>query len=173
MLLLALLAGGAQAPAHDGQTTQIKVWFSNSRLNPEPSDCKAVYMVERQVPSTVAVATASLKALFAGPTPAEAAMGYHSAFSARSAGLLQSIRIRRGSAYVDLHDLRAELSVASSSCGTAEIQAQISQTLRQFPTVQRMSLAIEGDPQRLHDWLNQACAPALGACTAEAFRRGP
>lgn len=175
LLVVALACFGTAALAHDSAaaTTRLRIWFSHSRLNPDPSDCRAVYLVERLVPRTVAVATASLNALFAGPTPAEAAQGYHSAFSSVSAGLLKSIRIRRGSAFVDLHDLRTELSTASSSCGAAGFQAQVTATLLQFSAVQRVSLAIGGQPQRLHDWLDLTCVPASSACDARAFQRGP
>lgn len=175
LLVVALACFGTAALAHDGAaaTTRLKIWFSNLRLNPDPSDCRAVYLVERLVPRTVAVATASLNALFAGPTPAEAARGYHSAFSSASAGLLKSIRISRGSAFVDLQDLRTALSTVSSSCGAAEFQAQLTTTMLQFSSVKRLSLAIDGQPQRLHDWLNLSCAPAGAACDALAFQRGP
>lgn len=174
-LVAALACFGTTALAHDSAAaiTRLKIWFGNSRLNPDPGDCNAVHPVERQVPEALAVATASLDALFAGPTPAEAAQGDHSAFSSASAGLLKSFRISRGSALVDLHDLRTELSTVSSSCGAAEFQAQVTTTLLQFSSVKRRSLAIDGQPQRLCDWLNLSCVPASAACDAGSFQRGP
>ena len=98
---------------------RLQLWFSNDRLNPDPMDCRAVFAVERQVPVTAGVAGATLRALFAGPTPHEAAAGYRSVFSPASAGLLRAVYIRKGAAYVDMHDLSQVMSGAASSCGAA------------------------------------------------------
>ena len=150
-------------------TTRVQVWFSNDRLNKDPMDCKAVFPLERRVPRTQAVATASLRELFAGPTPGETAKGYRSVFSPASAGLLRSVHIGRGTAYVDLHDLSQELSGATASCGAAEFQAQVSRTLMRFPTIRRVIYAFDGKPSAFYDWMNESCGPVNDDCDPRPF----
>ncbi len=168
---LALLLCLASAwPAHaQGDTTRLLAYFSNARLAADPADCAAVTALDRHVPRTGAVATAALQQLFAGPTPAEKAVGYRSPFSTATAGLLKSLRVRDGTAYVDLHDQRAQLAGATSSCGTAEFQSQVVRTLRQFPSIQRVVFAIEGQPRSFYQWMNEECGPVNGHCDARPF----
>lgn len=149
------------------------VYFSNPRLAADPADCSAVVALDRQVPRTGAVATAALQHLFAGPTAAEKAMGYRSPFSDATAGLLKSVRVLGGTAYVDLHDLRGELAGATSSCGAAELQSQVQRTLRQFPSVKRVIFAIEGQPRSFYEWMNEECGPANDRCNARPFTPQP
>lgn len=133
--------------------TRLNVYFNNDRLAPRSDDCGLVFPVQRVLPVTVAVATAALTQLFAGPSEAEQAAGYRSPFSATTAGLLRGLRIVDGTAHVDLHDPRELLPGASSSCGAAEFQAQIEQTLTQFGSVRRVVIAIDGDPRTFYDWM--------------------
>jgi spore germination protein GerM len=166
-LWLGLALAGAALAQRD--TTHLLVYFSNARLATDPADCAAVFARDRDVPHTGAVATAALQQLFAGPTPAEKAMGWRSPFSASTAGLLKSVRVRDGTAYVDLHDLRGELAGATSSCGAAEFQSQVQRTLRQFPSIQRVVIAIDGQPRTFYEWMNEDCGSANGRCNAAAF----
>jgi len=165
----ALRAGGDPLPAG---TMKLQIWFGNERLNQDQTDCKAVFTVTRHVPSTLAVAAASLRELFAGPKPEELAAGYRSPFSGATAGLLKSVHLHDGTAYLDLHDLRTALSGATSSCGAAEFQAQVSRTLLQFPTIRRVIYAIEGEPRVFYDWMNVACGSANDNCDRRPFGHG-
>lgn len=162
--------GVAAAPAQPA-TTLLRVYFNNERLAATPTDCAVVFDVYRQVPKTEAVAAAALRELFAGPTESERAAGYRSPFSAATAGLLKRVFIVRGTAYVDLNDPRELLPGATSSCGAAEFNTQIERTLRQFPTVQRVIVAIDGDPRRFHEWMGQGCGPADDRCDPAPFQR--
>lgn len=162
-------ATDATAAAPPAGTTRVRVWFSNDRLNPDPQDCRAVFPVERRVPRTLAVAAASLRELFAGPTPAEAAAGYRSVFSAATAGLLRQVHIRKGTAYVDLHDLGESMAGATSSCGAAEFQAQVARTLQHYPTIDRVVYAFDGDPRAFYAWMNESCGPANDDCDPRPF----
>jgi hypothetical protein len=78
--------------------------------------------------------------------------------------------VEQGTAYVDLHDLRERLSGATSSCGAAEFQTQVERTLRQFPTVRRVILAIDGEPRRFYEWMEQDCDLTNDRCDAAPFR---
>lgn len=149
----------------------LQLWFSNDRLNPDAMDCRAVFPVERQVAMTRGVAAATLRALFAGPTPEEAAAGYRSVFSTASANLLRGVHIRNGTAYVDLHDLSQVLSGATSSCGASEFQAQVSRSLKRFPNIKRVIYAFEGKPRSFYEWMNESCGPANDGCDPRPFRR--
>ncbi len=108
----------------------------------------------------------------AGPSDGERAAGYRSPFSAATAGLLKRMRIEHGTAYVDLHDPRALLAGATSSCGAAEFQMQVERTLRQFPTVRRVILAIDGEPRAFYAWMGQDCDSSNDHCNAVPFRHG-
>jgi hypothetical protein len=175
VLLAAALCVWAALPATAADerpaagTLRLQLWFSNDRLNPDPMDCQAVYPVERRVPMTLGVAAATLRALFAGPTPEEAAAGYRSVFSPASAGLLKGVHIRKGTAYVDLHDLGELLSAATSSCGAAEFQAQVSRSLQRYPTIERVIYAFEGQPHDFYAWMNESCGPANDDCDPRPF----
>lgn len=159
-----------QAPAQP-QATVLRVYFNNERLAAAPDDCATVFALRREVPKTEAVAAAALRQLFAGPTEAERAAGYRSPFSTSTAGLLKRVFIEHGTAYVDLHDPRALLPGVTSSCGAAEFGTQIERTLRRFPTVRRVILAIDGDPRSFYDWMGQDCDLRNDHCDAAPLRR--
>lgn len=162
----------AAAPASaQPQATVLRVYFNHQRLAAVADDCAIVFERMRKVPKTEAVAAAALRQLFAGPTEAERAAGYRSPFSAATAGLLKRVFIEHGTAYVDLHDPRALLPGATSSCGAAEFGTQIERTLRQFPTVRRVILAIDGDPRSFYDWMGQDCDLRNDHCDAAPLRR--
>ncbi|MBS0402237.1 MAG: GerMN domain-containing protein [Proteobacteria bacterium] len=162
----------AAAPASARpQATVLRVYFNHQRLAAVADDCAIVFERLREVPKTEAVAAAALRQLFAGPTEAERAAGYRSPFSAATAGLLKRVFIEHGTAYVDLHDPRALLPGVTSSCGAAEFGTQIERTLRQFPTVRRVILAIDGDPRSFYDWMGQDCDLRNDHCDASPLRR--
>lgn len=162
-------AAGANAGAG---STKLLVYFSNPRLTPDASNCSAVFPVKRSVPRTRAVATAALQQLFAGPSVIDADVGYRSPFNPATADLLQSIYIRNATAYVNLKDRRIELAGATSSCGAAELRAQIESTLLQYPTILRVIYAIEGEPRTFYEWMNESCGPANDDCAPNAFPPG-
>lgn len=171
--LLAAVAIGF-ALAAPAQATTLRVYFNHAQRAGTEADCAIVFERRREVPPTAAVATAALQQLFAGPTEAERATGYRSPFSAATAGLLRRVHIEDGTAYVDLNDPREALAGATSSCGAAEFNTAIERTLRQFSTVRRVILAIDGDPRRFYEWMGQACDLTNDRCDAGPFRgRGP
>ena len=165
--LALLLACAAAQPA--AATLTLRVYFNNAQQAGTADDCAIVFARTRSVPSTPAVASAALRQLFAGPTAAERAGSDRSPFSAATAGLLKRVFIEHGTAYVDLHDLRAQLPGVTSSCGAAEFGTAIERTLRQFPTVRRVLLAIDGDPRRYAEWMGQDCDLRNDHCDAAPF----
>jgi len=97
----------------------LKVYFDNSQLNKD-QDCTKVYPVSRRVTKTQAVAKTALTELFAGPTVAEKGEGYSSFFSSATKGILKSVRVEEGTAYINLTDIQKIIPNASTSCGSAQ-----------------------------------------------------
>src|SRR5688572_7791567 len=96
VLMVMVLAGAAFA--QDKGTTTIKVYFLNTKSDPDLLDCRAVKPTTRVIPKTSAIATAALEELFKGVTPDETAKGFVSFSAEETKGALKSINIVRGSA---------------------------------------------------------------------------
>jgi len=177
-LLMLISTTMVSATTEAGSTDRAKethflVYFSHDVPDGDPYDCTAVFPVERSVPKTRAIATAALQELFRGPTQREREAGYRSFFSSETTGLLRRLRVAAGHAYLDLHDMRAALSNATSSCGAAELRSQIERTLLQFPSITRVIYAIEGDPRAFYEWINEPCDETNKGCDPQPFRTQP
>ncbi len=118
---------------------KIKVYFNNSKLDPEFS-CNKVFPVEREIAKTEAVARAALEELLKGATEEEKANGF---FSNINPGVkIQSLSIENGVARVDFNE-QMEFQIGGS-CRVAAISAQIRETLKQFSTVGEVVISING-----------------------------
>lgn len=149
--------------------TVIKVYFGNSKLN-QDGDCSKVYPVIREVPKTQAVAKAALGELFGGPTQAEKDRGATSFFSSKTKSILKSVKIENQTAYVDLVDIRQTLSNVSTSCGSAAFLAEVENTLKQFPTIKKVVIAINGKPETFYEWIQVGCPADGDLCDTEPFK---
>lgn len=119
--------------------SKVKAFFNNNNLDPEVS-CNKVFPVERSVPKTAAVARAALEELLKGPTNGEKNNGY---FTSINPGVkIQSLTIANGTAKVDFSDTLER--AVGGSCRVAAIRAQITETLKQFPTVKNVTISING-----------------------------
>ncbi len=155
--------------ASDRPATRFNVYFNNDDLTDGKTVCDAVFPLARSSPSTTHAASAALEALFLGPTPEERLRGYRSFFSERTVGLLKRLKIEAGTAYVDLQDRRRELAGATSSCGSAEFFSQILRTLGEFPSIDRVIFAIEGNPEVFYDWMELECDRSNDNCDPGPF----
>ena len=118
----------------------IKVYFSNSKKDPQTLECDKVYPVERKVPKTQTLARMALEELLKGPTQREKERGY---FTNINPGVkIQSLMIKDGVVKVDFNK-RLEYQVGGS-CRVRAIRAQIIATLRQFPTVKKVIISVNG-----------------------------
>lgn len=117
----------------------IKVFFNNSRLDPEFS-CNKVFPVERRILKTQAIARAALEELLKGTTDAEEAEGFFTSINPNVK--IQSLIIENSVAKVDF-DEQLEFQVGGS-CRVAAISWQIRETLKQFPTVKDVIISING-----------------------------
>lgn len=132
-------AQAAPAPAPASGPRQVQVFFSK---NPESlADFGAVFPVTRTANDT-GVATAALKALVDGPTPAEIAQGYFSELGAMLSGASTcqgadfTLRIEEGIATV-----RFCRAVSSAGIGQdARVSSAINATLRQFGTIHEVRI---------------------------------
>lgn len=124
----------------DYQTQTVKVYFGNSQQDPAALDCQKVFDVLREIPKTLEVTRASLESLLAGPTDLEKANGYFT--SINSGVTINSINLKDGLAYVDFSE---ELQRAvGGSCRVTHIRSQITETLKQFPTIKEVVISIDG-----------------------------
>lgn len=121
------------------ETMKVNVFFNNSNLDPEAS-CNKVFSVERETPKTAAVARASLRELLKGVRQEEADEGYFTSINKEVE--IQNLIIENGIAKVDFNE-QLEFQVGGS-CRVAAIRAQITQTLKQFSTVQEVVISING-----------------------------
>ena len=179
-LVLALLLGACgptPAPtavptsaATAAPTLAVTVYFGNTNLDPGMRACTKVYPVERAVPPPEDVPRAALEQLFLGPTTAEQANGYVSAFSAATADILIGVTIKDQVAYVNLKDIRAIIPNASTSCGSAAFFAAVEATVKGTADVTRVLYAIEGDPEPFWEWMQVGCAPLNDNCDPAPFR---
>ncbi|MFA4965136.1 MAG: GerMN domain-containing protein [Thermoleophilia bacterium] len=96
-------------------------------------------VAERRVPSTTMPATAALKALFEGPSPAEATAGLSSQVPPGTK--LRALRIEGGVATVDLS---ARFAAGGGSLSLTARVAEVVYTLTQFPTVKAVDFRLEG-----------------------------
>lgn len=151
---IAAIASASSAPrAVPAATGRLDVKVFAPRGGPGPS-CTRVYPLRRTVPMP-AVLAGAMRALLAGPTPAERRAGYDGWFSVRTAGQLRSVRIRRAVAYIDFRDFSRLIPNASSSCGSAMLLAQLDRTATQFPTVQRTVYSFNGSRHAFYEWLQR------------------
>lgn len=162
--------GGSIDDQEIGQPELSQVYFS---MASQAQDCSAVSPVMREldVDTTDAEATAEalMDSLLAGPTEEEKTQGYTSQFNEDTDGALEEVIIQNGTAYVNLDDLRETIPNASASCASANMLAQVSQTLRQVPGVTRVVLAFDGNVKNFYDWIQMGCSAENDNCDASVF----
>lgn len=134
-----IIATPSPTPTSTATTTTIQVYFNNAELDPQIT-CTRVFSVSREVPRTQSVARAAILELLKGPTQAELQGNYTTALNPNVA--LKSITITNGIAHVDFSEQLG--SGVAGSCRVGAIRAQITETLKQFPTVQNVVISING-----------------------------
>ncbi|GEM_PF-1140006 len=147
-----------------------KLYFGSTTFNPNAQICDAVFGVTRANIDDDVTPAELVRTLFAGPTEEERVAGYTSFFSMETANAVRSVRVVNDTAYVNLTDIRDVIPNAGTSCGSAAFLAEITETLTQFPDVNRVILAIDGDPEPLYNWLQLGCSSENDNCDATNFR---
>ncbi len=130
-------ANAQPAATSTSSVTRFNVYLGKSGTSAE---CEVVTAVPRQVAYTAAVGKASIEELLKGPTPAEVTAGYVTSIPAGVT--LRSLVIADGVARADF-SARLDDGVAGS-CRVGAIRSQITETLKQFPTVNSVIISING-----------------------------
>lgn len=121
------------------ESVKVKVFFNNNKLDPEAT-CNKVFPVEREIPKTEGIARAALAELLKGPTQEEKNEGY---FTNINQGVeIQKLTIADGVAKVDFNEV-LEFQIGGS-CRVTAIRTEISETLKQFPTIKEVIISIDG-----------------------------
>jgi len=122
----------------------LSVLLNNSEMSSDFS-CGEVISVERKVPKTEAVGRAALEELLKGPTKTEKEDGY---FTSINNGVeIQSLIVEKGIARVDFNE-QLEYQVGGS-CRVEAIRAQITETLKQFPTINEVIISIDARTENI------------------------
>lgn len=126
------------------ETTILYAYFSNTALDPDKDfSCTNMFPVQRNVPKTTAVGLAAVTELLKGPTDAEKAKGYST--NINPGVKIQKLTIENGVAKIDFNE-QLQYQVGGS-CRTSAIYAQITKTLKQFPTVKKVVVSINGQTE--------------------------
>ena len=166
-LFVMSIAGAAFA--QKAETMTLKVYFHNDKIDREWNDCKKVYPVTRTIPKTFALAAAALQELLKGPTAEEAAT--FSGFAPpETNGILKSVKVKNGAAYVNFTKaLYEQMGNATSSCGGGFF-SMVDATLMQFPTIKNVYYAVEGDTNGFYEWVQVGeCPYSKKICSASNF----
>jgi hypothetical protein len=132
------MVAGDSAP---GDTSSFAAYFFLASLD-EDEGGPFLVPVHREVPHTLAVATAALNALFAGPTAGEASSVPAISSNVPAGTTLLGVSVAGGIADVDLS---AEFESGGGSASVLGRLAQLTYTVTQFPTVDAVRLYIEGE----------------------------
>ncbi len=122
------------------QMTTLNVFFANNKLDPQIS-CNKVFPVQHVIPYTQAVGQAAIVELLNGPSDQETAAGYYT--SVPTNAKLKSLKIQNGTAYADF-DQNLDKNIGGS-CRVSSIRAQITETLKQFPSIKNVIISVNGN----------------------------
>lgn len=121
------------------KTMVLKVYFPSSKFDPEVS-CNRAFPVERKLDYSLDVGAKAIQELLKGPTEAEKSAGYYT--SLKPGVVLQKLTITNGVAKADFNKKLDEN--IGGSCWVVSIRTQITETLKQFPTVKEVVISIDG-----------------------------
>lgn len=125
----------------DKKMMTLKIYFPNSKMATGDTDnCLKVFPVNRSVVLTIAPARASLLELFKGPTTEEKELGFSTTISPDIK--IQKLIIENGLATIDVNILTEE--EGSDQCKKDSARGEITETLKQFLTVDKVSISING-----------------------------
>ena len=155
-ILGVVYATGASAPVgttaiSDFGEHRVKVFFSSDA---DATDCSTVKAFPRRTMGGDVLHDA-MNQVLRGPRSWEQDNAW-SFFSHRTAGLLNSVRIRSGIAYIDFDDFRHIIPNASSSCGSTSLMSQLDRTAKQFPRVDSVRYSFEGSRTAFYEWLQMS-----------------
>ncbi len=119
----------------------VKIFLGSKKLNPTSEDCSLVFPVEKKILKTASVAKASLEELLKGPSSADIEQEYYS--SINNDVKINSLAIASGTAWVDFDGQMGK--EVGGSCRVTAIRSQIEATLKQFPTIKKVIISVDGN----------------------------
>lgn len=122
-------------------------------------ECDEVESYPRLIPADSDPVRGAFDALLAGPLSAET--GAISWFSTATAGAVLSTDLVDGVLTIDMADLSGVIPNASSSCGSSAFLSQLQATAFQFDEVEEVTFMFEGSCDRLFEFLQMECTPAV------------
>lgn len=129
-----------------GGIIRVNVFFAYTAFINQPVGFDLVLPVIRDIPATTSIARATLEELLKGPTPQEIARGYSTHINPKT--IVRKITIdASGTATVDLSSERfsdTEWFVSPGTPAIAYFERQISETLRQFPSIKHVRYLFDG-----------------------------
>jgi hypothetical protein len=116
----------------------LKVFFGKQGVS--EMDCRTMAAIDRIVARTPVPARAALELLLQGPTRGEVEDGYYTTLNP---GIkIQKLTIENATARADFDETLDKNM--GGSCRVTAIRSQITQTLKQFPTIKNVIIAISG-----------------------------
>ncbi|HNX11295.1 MAG TPA: GerMN domain-containing protein [bacterium] len=120
---------------------EIKVFFGNSKLNPEAADCSLSYGVKRSIAAKSPKYDIAIRELLIGPTGIEKNAGYYTSLNAT----VTPPQIKFVDGTITL-DFKSDFETGmGGSCRVAAVRSQIVNTLKQFPEVKEVVIAVNGN----------------------------
>lgn len=157
--------------AQKSQTMTIKIYLSNEKLNPNIDDCNKVFPVSRKIKKTTATAKVALEELFKGATKEEETKGYSGMPTEATNGILKSINIKNGAAYVNFNKVVLEqMGTATTSCGGGQYWGMFERTLMQFSTIKKVYYAVDGNTNDFYEWVQVGECPYGKHCSKTNFK---
>ncbi|MFA6918120.1 MAG: Gmad2 immunoglobulin-like domain-containing protein [Candidatus Gracilibacteria bacterium] len=135
--------GSITSPATE--TLTVKAFFGNTKIDPNVRFCERTYAVTRTIPKTKSVAREAILELLKGVSATEKAKGF---VTQLNEGIqIQKLVIKNGVASIDFNQALQEK--VGGSCRVATIRSQITQTLKQFSSVQSVIISIDGESETI------------------------
>lgn len=123
------------------ESTDVKIFFGNRKEDPDGENCGEVYEVSRRIPKVTGLGKSALSELIFGPYSEEEDDGYFSQINRNVK--INKITVSGGVASVDFS--KELISGEEGSCEKEMIKTQITETLKQFPTVKEVKITMDGE----------------------------
>ncbi len=124
----------------------VKIYFSNIKEDPDLTDCSKVYPIERELesiqPSKLIITT--IDELLKGLAEEDIANGFVTNIPEEGVKA-QKLEIKDNTFYIDFNQALQE--GVAGSCRVIAIRSQITETLKQFPGVEKVVISIDGKTQ--------------------------
>lgn len=127
------------------ETQSVRIYFTNTIEDPDVLHCEVTYPVERRIPTTENALEGALRELLKGPTVVEQSMGFYSTIN--PGVKLLDLTVEEGKVTADF-DAMMQFQLGGS-CRVSAIRSQIENTLSQFPEVEEVVIAVEGETEEV------------------------